>query len=163
MILSFPNWALSSCFTGVAMCGGAPSCMNIVRSTHWRCWSAGRTWLRKSASYRFPVTVQVMGPAGVISSKKNGPTINVAVIPHHTVTCSEWRGNGCSWNGFSVAHILQFCVLTEPCKWKWASSDHRMFHGHSLSTSIRARNRSAKDSCDSKSAGSNCSKSLNCN
>lgn len=82
--------------------------MNIVRSTHWRCWTSRRTWLLKSSSYRLLVTVQL---AGVMSSKKNGPSINIAVIPHHTVTSSDRRGNVCSWDRFSVSHILHFTYL----------------------------------------------------
>ena len=81
-----------------------------------------KEWLCKSASYHLPVIVQVTGPACVIFSKKkkkkNGLTINAAIIPHDTVTFSDSRDNGSSWNGYLVAHILQFCVFTEPSKWQ---------------------------------------------
>ena len=41
------------------------------------------------AAYREPITEHVAGPVGVISSKKNGPRTNVAVIQHHTVTLAS--------------------------------------------------------------------------
>ena len=144
MIQSSSKCALSSRYIGVAICGGEPSCMNIVRSTQWCCWSTGRTWLRKNTSYRLSVTVQVTEPARVASSKKKSLTWNATVIPHHTMTFSDCRGNGCSWNGFSVTYVLHFWVFTEFCQRKWTLSDYRMFHGHPLSTSIRARNCNAK-------------------
>ena len=35
------------------------------------------------AAYREPVTEHVAGPVGIVSSKKNGPRKNVAIMPHH--------------------------------------------------------------------------------
>ncbi|GFW53754.1 hypothetical protein TNCV_3938481 [Trichonephila clavipes] len=46
------------------------------------------------AAYREPVTEHVAGPVGVVSSKKNGPRTNVAVMPHHTVTLASNNGTG---------------------------------------------------------------------
>ena len=48
------------------------------------------------------------------------------------------------WYRFSVAHIWKFCALTYPVRWKWASSVQKIFHGHSLSTFMWARNSKAK-------------------
>ncbi|GFU47954.1 HTH_Tnp_Tc3_2 domain-containing protein [Trichonephila clavipes] len=40
------------------------------------------------------------------------------------------------------------CVLTTPSKSKWASSNHKMFYGHSSWSSTSARNRNAKEIVD---------------
>ncbi|GBN69902.1 hypothetical protein AVEN_62901-1 [Araneus ventricosus] len=82
IILSSPKCRFNSYFTGVAMCGGAPSCIKIVLSTHPRCCRAGMSWFRKRDSQHVSLSVEVTGLEGPISSKKKGPTIN----PHHTVT-----------------------------------------------------------------------------
>ena len=65
---------------------------------------------------------------------KNGPIVNYAVNPRHTVTFAERSGTGAWANRFSVAHIMLFSALPR------ASSVHKMFHDHSLSTSMRPRN-----------------------
>ena len=46
--------------------------------------------------------------------EKNGPTTHDAVNPQHTVTFGECIGTDAVANGFSFAHILEFCVLTKP-------------------------------------------------
>ena len=63
----------------------------------------------------------------------------------------------CGWvlSGFSVSHILQFCALLYAVRWKWASSVHKIFHRHSLSTSVWERNSKAKISLADRSKGNN--------
>ncbi|GFT24436.1 uncharacterized protein TNCV_3252641 [Trichonephila clavipes] len=70
------------------MCGGAPSCMKVIESRHW-CSIWGATKFSSMFLYLLAVTVQVTGPLRVVSSKKKGPRMNVAVNPHQTVTFSE--------------------------------------------------------------------------
>ena len=111
----------SSCITDYVMCRGAPSCMKIILTRHARCWSVRMIWLCKRLSSLLPMTEH----AGPISSKYNA--INDASI--HTTPfqndCEGWSGIGACMNGFSSAHILKFCVLTKPWRWKWASSIHK--------------------------------------
>ncbi|GBM73761.1 hypothetical protein AVEN_556-1 [Araneus ventricosus] len=75
IILSFPKCRFNSCFTGVEMCGGAPSCIKTVYPHICKCCSGGMSWLCNKDSF----TVQVTGPEGPISSKNKGPTKNAAV------------------------------------------------------------------------------------
>ncbi|GFV02441.1 hypothetical protein TNCV_1023691 [Trichonephila clavipes] len=82
--------------------------------------------LLKSASYRLEVTVQVKGPAGVMSSKSR-PMTNAAIIPHHIANLFRMKKQWLSWDwihDYSYSAIVS--IYTKSSKWKWTSSDQRM-------------------------------------
>ena len=78
-----------------------------------------------------------------LQKKKCGPMINLAVKLHHTVTFLGFKG---SWIAcrFLLVQIWQLWYLTYLLRQKWASSFHRIIHDRVTSSSIRARNSSAK-------------------
>ncbi|GFV03164.1 hypothetical protein TNCV_4017611 [Trichonephila clavipes] len=56
---------------------------------------------------------------------------------------------------YSLLPIFGNSVFDISVRWKWAASHHKIFHGHSLSSSMRARNSKAKVSLAGSSEGSN--------
>ncbi|GFY21292.1 hypothetical protein TNCV_3993361 [Trichonephila clavipes] len=75
-----------------------PSCMKIIESRHWCCSIWGATKFSSMFLYILAIPVQVTGPLRVVSSKKKGPRMNVAVNPHQTVT----------FDGNALRHSIEF-------------------------------------------------------
>ena len=61
--------------------------------------------------------------------------MNDTVNQHNTLTFSGWSDASWVFNEFYlyVLHIWQFCVFTQPVRWKWALPVHKILHGLSLS------------------------------
>ncbi|GFU54217.1 hypothetical protein TNCV_3618731 [Trichonephila clavipes] len=89
------------------MCGGAPSCIKIMRERHWRACRSGIILFRNNDAYHCPVIEHVTGPPAPNSSKKYGPRIKDAENPHHTVTFGECSGTRKVECGLSVSQIRQ--------------------------------------------------------
>ncbi|GBO07976.1 hypothetical protein AVEN_31311-1 [Araneus ventricosus] len=90
---------------------GEPSCMKIVDIRQCMCCSCGNTNICSLPWYRQSMTEHVREPCAVISSKKNGPRVNVSVNTHQRVNFGECRGISLSIRGFSLAQLREFCVL----------------------------------------------------
>lgn len=56
---SIVNWCCSNSFTQKSMCGGDPSCMKIIFSMNWFCWSDRMIKLFNMWRYFLPITGQV--------------------------------------------------------------------------------------------------------
>ncbi|GFV74121.1 hypothetical protein TNCV_4510281 [Trichonephila clavipes] len=98
------------------MCGGAPSCIKIMRERHGRACRSGIILSRNNEAYRCPVIEHVTGPPAPNSSKKYGSRIKDAENPHRTVTFGECSGTCKVECELSDSQIRQLLVFTEPSK-----------------------------------------------
>lgn len=81
---------------------------------------------------------------GFPSFEQNGHRRNVEVMSHQTFTCKGFNDIYRHSCGFSSIQIQNLCLLTALSRWKWASSVHKMFYGHSFWISHCVRNWNAK-------------------
>ena len=135
---------------------GGMSCMKIIETIQFLCCSWGITKFSSISVYLSELTDHVVSPFLPTSSQKYGPIIIEAVNPHQTVTFGECKGIYWPTCGLASSQIRQLCVLTSPCKWKWASSLHNILQGYSSSTSSRAKNLKANSNRVFLFSGSNC-------
>lgn len=99
-------------FTLLVRWGRVPSCMNHIFPKSGSLWIIGMKSFSKILTYRPAVTVPSMDIAPII------PRLDIA---HETVTSLGWRDFSIAKWGFSVLQMRQFCLLTNPSKWKRAS------------------------------------------